>query len=55
MRSVTARFGWRPDHELEPPSRWAAMVSIAAKSCCTGQTLNEWLKKAECNSVGCLA
>jgi transposase-like protein len=30
--------------------RWAAIVSIAAKIGCTGQTLNEWLKKAERDS-----
>ena len=35
------------DHEREHPSRWAAIVSIAGKIGCTGQTLNEWLKKAE--------
>ncbi len=35
------------DHEREHPSRWAAVVSIAAKIGCTGQTLNEWVKKAE--------
>ena len=35
------------DHETEHPSRWAAMVSIAAKIGCTAQTLNEWVKKAE--------
>ena len=35
------------DHEREHPSRWAAIISIAAKVGCTGQTLNEWLKKAE--------
>src|SRR5438477_12583338 len=35
------------DHEREHPSRWAAIISIAAKIGCTGQTLNEWLKKAE--------
>ena len=35
------------DHEREHPSRWAAIVSIAAKIGCTGQTLNEWVKKAE--------
>ena len=38
------------DHEREHPSRWAAIVSIAAKIGCTGQTLNEWLKKAERDS-----
>ena len=35
------------DHEAEHPSRWAAMISIAAKIGCTGQTLNEWVKQAE--------
>ena len=35
------------DHEPEHASRWAAVVSIAAKIGCTGQTLNEWVKQAE--------
>ena len=35
------------DHEHEHFSRWAAICSIAAKIGCTGQTLNEWVKKAE--------
>lgn len=35
------------DHEHEHPSRWAAIMSIASKFGCTGQTLNEWVKKAE--------
>jgi transposase len=35
------------DHEHEHPSRWAAIMSIAAKIGCTAQTLNEWVKKAE--------
>lgn len=35
------------DHEAEHPSRWAAVISIAAKIGCTGQTLNEWVKQAE--------
>jgi transposase len=35
------------DHESEHPSRWRAIVSIAAKIGCTGQTLNEWVKQAE--------
>ena len=35
------------DHEGEHPSRWAAIVSIAAKIGCTAQTLHEWVKKAE--------
>ena len=35
------------DHEAEHRSRWAAIVSIAAKIGCTAQTLLEWMKKAE--------
>jgi len=35
------------DHESDHPSRWAAVVSLAAKIGCTGRTLNEWVKKAE--------
>ena len=35
------------DHEGEHPSRWVAIMSIAAKIGCTAQTLNEWVKKAE--------
>ena len=35
------------DHEGEHPSRWAAIMSIAAKIGCTAQTLNERVKKAE--------
>lgn len=35
------------DHQHEHPSRWAANLSIASKIGCTGQTLNEWVKKAE--------
>ena len=38
------------DHEGEHPSRWAAVLSIAAKIGCTAQTLNEWVKKAEVDS-----
>ena len=38
------------DHEHEHPSRWAAIVSVAAKIGCTAQTLNEWIKKAEVDS-----
>ena len=38
------------DHEAEHTSRWAAVVSIAAKIGCTPQTLNEWVKKAEVES-----
>ncbi len=38
------------DHEAEHTSRWAAIVSIAAKIGCTPQTLNEWVKKTEVDS-----
>src|SRR3984893_4551137 len=38
------------DHEGEHASRWAAVVSIAAKIGCTPQTLNEWVKKTEVDS-----
>ena len=35
------------DHEAAHPSRWQAIVSIAAKIGCSAHSLNEWLKKAE--------
>ena len=35
------------DHEAQHPSRWATILSIAAKIGCTAQTPNEWVKKAE--------
>jgi transposase-like protein len=35
------------EHERDHPSRWAAVVSVAAKIGCTGQSLNAWVKKAE--------
>lgn len=35
------------DHEHEHPSRWSAIMSISAKIGCTGQALNEWVKKPE--------
>jgi transposase len=38
------------DHEVEHPSRWSAIMSIAAKIGCTAQTLNEWVKKAAVDS-----
>ena len=38
------------DHEKDHPSRWAAVVSIAAKIGCAGLTLHEWVKKAEVDS-----
>ena len=33
------------EHEAQHPSRWATILSIAAKIGCTG--LNEWVKQAE--------
>ena len=38
------------DHEGDHASRWAAVVSIAAKIGCTPQTLHDWVKKAEIDS-----
>ena len=38
------------DHEHEHPSRWAAIVSVAGKIGCTGQTLHDWTKKTEVDS-----
>ena len=38
------------DHEAEHTSRWQAILSIAAKIGCTGQTLTERLKHAERDS-----
>jgi transposase len=38
------------DHEKDHSSRWATVVSIAAKIGCAAWTLNEWVKKAEVNS-----
>ena len=38
------------DHEHEHPSRWTAIMSIAAKIGCTPQTLLDWVKKAEVDS-----
>ena len=35
------------DHEAEHPSRWAAIVSIAAKIGCTAQTLRNWVRQSE--------
>ena len=34
------------DHERDHPSRWAAIVSIAAKIGCTAQTLSNWVRQA---------
>jgi transposase-like protein len=38
------------DHEADHASRWAAVVSIAAKIGCTAQTLLEWVKRMEVDS-----
>ncbi len=38
------------DHERDHSSRWAAVVSIAAKIGCAAQTLHEWVKKTEVDS-----
>ena len=38
------------EHEHEHSSRWASILSVAAKIGCTAQTLNEWIKKAEVDS-----
>ena len=35
------------EHGGDHASQWAAIGSIAAKIGCTGQTLNEWVKKSE--------
>lgn len=38
------------DNEAQHPSRWQAIMSIAAKIGCSAQTLNDWVKKAEVDS-----
>jgi transposase-like protein len=43
------------DNEAQYPSRWQAVMSIAAKIGCTPQTLNDWVKKAEVDSGGRVA
>lgn len=38
------------DNEAQHPSRWQAVMSIAAKIGCAPQTLNDWVNKAEVDS-----
>ena len=35
------------EHRPEYPSQWAAITSIAAKLCCTTETLRRWVQQAE--------
>ena len=39
------------EHEAQHPSRWATILSIAAKIGCTGEALNDWVKQAERDTV----
>ena len=39
------------EHEAQHPSRWATILSMAAKIGCTGQELNDWVKQAERDTV----
>jgi transposase-like protein len=41
-----------PDRKGEHTSQWAAVSSISSKIGRTGQTLNEWVKKAKRDSGG---
>jgi transposase len=59
MSKTTNRFapevrgrtvGMVPDHEGDHPSRWASIVSIAAKIGCVPQALHEGVKNAEVDS-----
>ena len=38
------------ENEGQHGSRWQAIMSISAKIGCSGQTLNEWVKKSEVDS-----
>jgi transposase-like protein len=38
------------EHQGEHASRWAAIVSIAAKIGCAPHTLNEWINKSDVDS-----
>ena len=35
------------EHQAEHESQWAAIVSIATKIGCTGETLRKWVRQAE--------
>jgi transposase len=35
------------EHESEYPSQWAAILSIAEKIGCSGETLRSWVRQAE--------
>ncbi len=35
------------EHQSDYPSQWAAMNSIASKIGCTGETLRQWVRRAE--------
>ncbi len=35
------------EHEHEHPSQWAAILSIAEKIGCSGETLRNWVRQAE--------
>jgi transposase-like protein len=52
VRQRAVRLVLDHEHEHEHPSRWATIMSIAAKIGCTAQTLNEWVKKAEIDAGG---
>lgn len=35
------------DHQVDYPSRWAAIESVAQKIGCAPQSLHEWVRKTE--------
>jgi transposase-like protein len=45
-RAVRLVFECREEH----PSQWAAVVSIAGKIGCMGQTLLSWVRRHECDT-----